>query len=494
MKENIKKIIKSAIIAIIFSLILNIIFVKTNLYSNDFLLNRIFIVFCIAEFINLHFVVGFKKLYKYIIKYRYIIALIFLIFTVFLSYNGVSIHTLSEIIIEKEMSDTLLKNDIALSFWWNFRLVLLVLATYELCMIITNENKFYSIAGMIIISFSSRLQWNFEKSIIDIIIFGEIMVVLLNLFMKSNKTLAKLGISLAFSVCLTLYILTFDVGNIISLGYIFIALAIWIIIKNKKEYKFKWTDLIYIILPILITLLLNYIYYLISGKNIFSNIDEMERNKDGLSLLFSYIYSIFLPFKNIENAWYISSVLSVFPIPLIISFYYLYKNDKHTEFLFPLVVVATIEMIHCFSGLPSIISNILLFKYVSISSIAFSISLLNVYIYLYILANIKERIFNIKYAIRITLITVCCIIFVFKPTSISSTGYLYIYSCIYCMFAFLLLNAYENKYKNVFLVFAILITIISGGFVNPINKGQEEIIKFCTNDKLEDIYEEVFEE
>lgn len=557
MKENTKKIIKSLIISIIFSVILNVIFLKTNLYTNSLFLDRVFLIFCITEFLILHFCFGIKKLYEYIIKNRYIIAVIFLILTTLLSYNGSSMGTLSENILEQEKNNTLLFSErkansqeygvetlfsisqnsnnnnymnsnlglnetdmftytnapvkdiliigklfnigylflnsyMAIAFWWNFRLIALILATYELCMIITDKNKFYSIAGMIIIAFSSTLQWNFSTCLVDIIIFGEIMIILIDLFMKSNdKRLLKLGISIGFSVCLISYIFTFDIENMISFGYLFLAIAIWVIIKNKKEYKFKISDLVYIVIPIIISILLNYRYYIVSnGNTIFSSAIERVRTQSGLSLLFSYIYSVFLPFKEVQNAWYFASIMSVFPVPIIIAFYYLYKNDKHTEFLFPIAVIVTIELIHCFSGLPTVISNILLFKYVSVQSAALVIGFANVYLYLYILSNINEKIFNIKYAIRITLITVCFVAFISRPSELSSSGIVYAYACIYCLFAFLLLNSNDKKYKKVFFTFAIIFTIISGGFVNPITKGASIINKTELAEKIQELSKE----
>lgn len=557
MKENTKKIVKSIIVSIIFSVILNIIFLKTNLYTNnEFLLDRMFLIFCITEYVILHFVFGIKKLYDYIIKKRYIIAAIFLIITTLLSYNGSSMGALSNNILEQEKNNTLLfrerkensqeygietlfsisqksnnnnyinsnlgatktdmfthtnapvkdiliigklfnigylflNSDMALAFWWNLRLISLILATYELCMIITDENKFYSVTGTIIISFSSVLQWNFSKCLIDIIIFGEIMLILINLFMKQkDKKIAKLAISIGFLISLISYMFTFDIENMISFGYVFIALAIWIIIKNRKEYKFKLLDLVYMLIPIIVCILLNYRYYIISdGNTIFSSSIEKTRSGSGLNLLMSYIYSIFLPFKEIRFSSYFSSMISIFPIPIIITFHYLYKNEKHTEFLFPLAFIVTIEIIHCFTGLPDIISNLTLFKYVSTQSVAIAISLANVYLYLYILSNIKEKIFNIKYAIRITLITVCIIALVSVPTELSSNGYIYAFACVYCLFAFLLLNSTEKKYKNVFCVCAIIFTIISGGFINPITKGTSIIEKTDLAKKIQELSE-----
>ena len=76
-----------------------------------------------------------------------------------------------------------------------------------------------------------------------------------------------------------------------------------------------------------------------------------------------------------------------------------------------------------------------------------------------------------------TLITMCIIVFVKMPTELSAKGYLYLTASIYCLFAFLLFNCNDKKYKKVFFAFGIIITIISGFFVNPIMKGKSVIIR-----------------
>ena len=51
----------------------------------------------------------------------------------------------------------------------------------------------------------------------------------------------------------------------------------------------------------------------------------------------------------------------MFPVPMLISLYYLFKYDDHTEFILPIAFIALLETIFCISGLPSIVSKITLF-------------------------------------------------------------------------------------------------------------------------------------
>ena len=62
-----------------------------------------------------------------------------------------------------------------LSFYWYIRLLAMALGSFELCMIVSNKNKRVSLLGMIIITFSSAVQWWY---CLDNLIWAQIILVL----------------------------------------------------------------------------------------------------------------------------------------------------------------------------------------------------------------------------------------------------------------------------------------------------------------------------
>lgn len=78
-------------------------------------------------------------------------------------------------------------NDAGLSIWWFGRLVALIFATFELSMILTDKKKNVSLCAAIVITFSSATQWWFSTYLIDLLIYGQLLVVLLNVFITSDK-------------------------------------------------------------------------------------------------------------------------------------------------------------------------------------------------------------------------------------------------------------------------------------------------------------------
>lgn len=331
------------------------------------------------------------------------------------------------------------------------KLIVLVFVSFKTFQIITNNNKKISIMGSILIGVSSFVTWTFK---VNTIIFGEIVIIAIEKFMKADKIKFKIGWSLAFTVASVLYILTSEIAYIVSFGYVFLALAIWLVLKNLKEYKFNKTDLFFIIIAILVITIF-IILNPISEKNTVTG-------GKGVSYLFSYGYSYVLPFVETENNIAYSSFLSFFPIPILMAMIYIYKEEKHIKFIFPILIVLVVESIWCMSGFPNILSKITLFNLVPVEKCAISVGLGCIYLYIYMISNIKENFISLKTSAKIALIILVLFFFADRPDILeNSRGYMYLFSSIVTMGYFLSLNSIHKRYTNVFLWIAIIWTLVS---------------------------------
>ncbi len=454
-KRDSKKYIILGIVALILAIIIEFILVKSNTFST-FAIGNVLAIFGIIEFIGLHFVVNFKKLYDYIIDNRYIISIVLIIVSTIVGFMQ---NTMS-------IKDWFLCTNIPLCLWWNIKFFALILASYELIQIIT-DNRYMSIAGAIIISMSGAIQWNFEY--INSIILGEIIIVLLNNLMNSKEAKNKLINSCATIILSFLYMQT-TLSFAIAFSYIWFALIVWLLIKNKNQIQenktIKW---------IIGTLFVSTIASVCSLKFVISKFqyDPIE-NSSGASYLFTYIYNIFLPFTNINKKYFYGNFISLFPIPMLVSLYYLYRNDKHVEFLLPITIITVIETIFCISGFPRIINNILGFNKVTVARCSVAVNFANLLILFYMITNIDE-IFKLKTAIKLTLISVCILAFINYPIEFATRKFLYLFAAELCSLFLLFYNYGNKKYKKVLVSFIVLFTLISGIFVNPIVKDKFEI-------------------
>ena len=559
MNKNIKKIsticLISIILTIIYELIMSLIF-KTK---SNFIIDKIFIESMIMSFILLHCSIGITKLYDFIIKHRYKIAIIMLILLTLLQYSGSSNGLLASWVLEPEKDNTIIgaarnkrsdeyaletllaisqgKNDyeyknsfirgiatdvfsvahapvkdilsigrlynlgyiilnnpgMGLAFNWNLKCISLILVTFELLYLLTNKDKKISVIGTIMVFFSGFMQW---WSIVDIIIYGELAIVLLDKFLVSNDFKIRCACLAGITISAISYVFTLYPAYMVAFGYVFLALAIWVIIKNRKEYKISKKDIIPIILSVGSIAFLGYRYWYLSQEtlNIISNTSypgkRLENGGGGIPYLFSYLYNFLLPYIDTVDNCSVANIISIYPIPMIIGIYYLYKEEKHVSFLLPISIVAVLETVFCVSGLPQILSNITLLKYTTIQRIVPAIGFANFYILLYILANIDEEIVSMKISIRISLLAMCIVAFIPLPVEFSTKGYLLLISGTLCLLSFLFLNSSDKRYKKVLLSILLLLSLIGGVLVNPITKGVGSVQNTNIAKKIQEISNE----
>lgn len=452
-KNNSKKYVILGAVSLVLALVIEFILVKSSTFS-QFAIGNVLAICGIILFVGMHFVFGFKKLYNYIIDNRYIISIVLIIVSTIVGYLQNTI----------EIKAWILATNRPLCLWWNMKFFVLLLASYELMQIITN-NRNISAIGSAIIAISGAIQWNFEY--ITPIIIGEIIVVLLNnlLNVKSLKLKMINAVGIAF---LSFIYMQTTLSLAIAFLYVWIALAIWLVIKNKENLKENNT--IYYFIG---TIIISIIGMFVSLKfvDLGFNYDPVEGPRRSASYLFTYVYNILLPFTNMEGKYLYGNFISLFPIPMLVALYYLYKNDDHTEFLLPITIVAVLETIFCISGFPSIVNKIFGFDNVNVIRATIAVNYVNLLLVFYMISNIDE-IFKIRTAVKLTLISACILAFIAYPTAFSSRNYIYVFAAEVCILFLLFYNYGNKKYKRVLLFFMVLFTLISGVFVNPIVKDK----------------------
>lgn len=411
-----------------------------------------------------------EKVKRKISKFTYFIIISVAIYEIFMLYNTLNFTGNFKDIFENWIlrPDFMLTNKISVFVFLTIRLIILLFVSFKLAMILTNNRKKVSYCSMIIIGLSGACLWNFNSLLIEILIFGESIILLLDRFLKEENFKKKILYSVCLFIFVILYALTMSLSFMIGFAYVFLAMSIWIIVKNKKVCKINNKDFIILFLEIIMSTSIIVISYKYLGKNYLEeNLRLLSTKKGNLNYIFSYLYNFILPYKEIENKKVLGNIISAFPIPMIMAFVYMYKNEKHTEFLLPMSVVAVLETIFCISGVPEIIANITMLKYVNAQNIAVVVSFINFYMLLYMLSNIEEEFVGIKSSIRISIAIMIIIIFIQLPTAISSKNYVTIFSCLLCLYVFLFLNNKDERYQKVLFAFMYIFTLI-GMFANYI--------------------------
>jgi len=387
-----------------------------------------------------------KKIGNMIIDNRYKISIIMIIIFTIIGFfiNSVDI---------KEM---LFSTDRILSLWCNIKFFTICLSSYELFFIITNKNKNLSVAGTIILAFSGCVMWNQNKY--DSLILGEIITILIYKLIECKSKKKNFLYALSIIGCFVGYMYTFR-PYAVAFGYVFFSLIVWIIAENIKKLKEDKNKICLICVTIILSIIFAIIIEMCFAKTYNDSIPNIS---SGFSGIFTYLYNILLPFYNITYKELFGGIISLAPFPMCMALYYMYKKEKHANFLLPITIITVLETIYCISGFPEIINKFTMLSGVSSMRVVPSIQLSNLFIMFYFIGNIDDFKVDLKYSMRIAVISICILPFIQYPQIFMPKKFLYIFVCELCMLIFMFFNYSEKKYQKVFIKLLMLLSLIAG--------------------------------
>lgn len=543
-------------ICTIFSIIeLFIPFIVIKKMGYNFIFDKIIILTILNFFCFSNFFFDFKKLYDFIFKKRYIIALIIIMYSTIMCYhfsslgvwNGViqpnnnvnssapifgnlrgiraddfavttptifsqdsnNFKSVSNILMGRKENITLypslpswhisilgnicnlpylllpLSNAFSLS--WFLKLFLVFFSTLELCMIICKNKKLYAFVGAMLVTFSGANNW---WGNIPIIAFGSLAVLMIYFFGKTNKRLSKLLYSILFGLIGANYFLVLYPAWMVPFAYVYFALAIWIIVDNRNKYR--WSDLLYLFIPLIIFLII-VVPTFVDSKKVYDMVSNTvypgyrfsSGGKD-YEKLFVYYLGIFLPFKDFFNPCEFSNFISLYPLPIILSIYYTIKNKiKHKKCDFLLIILTILAVLLSFWNyfkIPKIVAKITLLSFSTESRCQLVVGYLCVLILLRLIAvyecNIKLNIKKVVFSVIASILCFSIGIFIVNnilDEFLTKKMMLIDFIIFVPLFIFLIINS--CKLNKILAVILILLTFLSGVSVNPLSKGIDVFYK-----------------
>ena len=393
--------------------------------------------------------------------------------------------------------------DAGLSFYWYARLVAMMLGSYELCLILTKRNKKVSLCGMIVITFSAAVQWWY---CMQVLIWGQIVVVLVDKFMTTNKKRNKYLCALGILVSGLSYIFEFYPAWQISFGYVFLALIIWILIKNIKYEKYRFTkhDVAVIVITLLCIALLLGRWYMLSKDTLAAEMNTDypgERNEvgGGALNLYSYFYNIFFPTEEYLNPCEYSSMLSLFPIPLFLGLIYVIRNKKDLHFWIPMLVVGGFLSIWCVYGFPEFLAVLTKMSMSTAGRASIPLGTVCIYMLIYLIGNFEkdDKLINKKLSYVLSGIFILFIIYKAKTTIGFAEEFHYLDKFkillggeIFLALIFGVLNINNEKIKNYTIYGLIAVALITGLGVNPVIRTTDVLYTKPVAIKMQEIKKE----
>lgn len=126
----------------------------------------------------------------------------------------------------------------AFAFYWWWKIIALFMAAFEICRLISGR-YYYGVMGAFVFVFAPPNQWWMSQAIIEIIAFGFYALVAYNAFLITEvrwKRILALGLTF---YCVTGFVFTMYPASQVPFAYIFLAILIWIIWKNRDKKPFS---------------------------------------------------------------------------------------------------------------------------------------------------------------------------------------------------------------------------------------------------------------
>jgi hypothetical protein len=376
-----------------------------------------------------------------------------------------------------------------LSLFWILRLVLLFLISFEFLMLISNKNKIISLAGTFLITFAPAVQWWWTPSgIVEMIIYGELLILLLSDYIAQKSFIKRMIMIFFIMLFMGCYLLVLYPAWQVPMAYIFAIIGLWILVENYNNFKFDKKDILPIsAFSILFILALVYIYSKSKGTiDLLSNTaypgarfetggdkyTEFDVGCNSFIHVFRYWGNMFFPLfsDNLKaSTCNFSAFFDLFPIGLIVSCIVLFKDKIKDKLLIMFLCLYMFFTAWCVIGFPSFLAQITVMK-VSPSYRTFVIlGFLNVLILVRSISLLKYKM-NKLYSSVISLMLVVVIVIaniciygdyfdIFKIITVSSLSLALFYLIL------------RNRINKLFEFLIMLIMIVSGLFVNPIQKG-----------------------
>lgn len=375
-----------------------------------------------------------------------------------------------------------------LSFFWCGRLIALFLVSLDFFMILTKKNKTLSFVGSIMILLAPIVQWWFAvNGIAELFIFGELIIIMIYKYLNTENFKKRLLYLLITYICAGGYALIMYPSWQIPMAFVYLALAIWVIIENYKKGKIKFKDILSIIIMIglLGISLLMVLNKSMDTIKIVTNTDypgkRFEVGGGQIGFLFSYIIGIFLPFKGenlFANAPEQAMFFTLFPVGLILSIRELIKKGKKDKLLIILLICYLFLGTWCIFGFPKVLAKITFLYNSQAHRSLLALGFIDILLLIRSLSIDGESMPK-KFALALTFILTGIIVYktkTFEGNYISTKMILIM--VIACLGLFYTALRYSNKKcKYLFCLGMIFVMLLCGSMVNPIRFGSSIFTK-----------------
>lgn len=411
--------------------------------------------------------------------------------------NGVYLSYATLGYAPQELVYAVLPVEYAFSFCWWFPLILGFLMSTELFYIITNKKKLLSTTGAFLIVFSSFFLW-WGFSIYYTVAPG--VIVCLHYFLQSKEKWKKVLFGVGTAICFSVFVTNLYPAWQVPLGYMFLAIGIWLLHDNwdkiKRLKKDEWIILggaVLFMVSLIVSYLLSISEYMGTIAQTAYPGERVDTGSFYWSKLFYGAQSLFYAYKDIGNPSEAGTFFSLFPIPTIAAAYCWIKEKKKDWLTGGLLLVQIPMLIYITTGFPEIIAKVLLFSNSTTYRTIDIIGLMQIY-FLVIILSRYENVKKMPLLVAIPFGILVAFMNIFVSTR-DFPEYMNLYQNI-IMFLIIaalcigIMVSLKEKMKYVLMVTLIIISIFTGSYVRPVMKGLDAIYSKPVASKIQEICEQ----
>lgn len=271
----------------------------------------------------------------------------------------------------------LLGAEAGLSWYWCFKILAMLLLSYEFSLILTRKNKLLSSIGAFWITFTPAIQWWFMQHLGDVVFYTLLMLVSMYHFFHQNNRWLKLFLAGSLGSSIIGFVLVIYPAFQIPFAYLiafFFLYQLILAIRDKRIHLFDWlvmtATLVFSVSILGLTLWQSRDALILTLNTVYPGSRVSVGGEVEVSLLIEFLYNIFLPFKipRISNQVELASSFQFVPL-FALALPFLLQKDKIKDNLFGifLVVYTLLLSVYSFVAIPEVLSKLTLFSFVTSS-------------------------------------------------------------------------------------------------------------------------------
>jgi len=289
--------------------------------------------------------------------------------------------------------------EFGLSWFWFSRLMLLLLASFELCMIVTHRNRFLSLLGALWVTFAPGVQWWFSTGLVELLIYSQAIIIGVYYYTSGVSKKLRLLLIFVISISITGFILTIYPPFQVPLGYFILLFIIPIIYINRKSIQIEKYDYLLFSAGFLIVVISLYSFISksmdamsIVRQTVYPGHRYFNGGSYDINFLQLYLINWLLPYKNIHfsNSSELSTLINFLPA-IIFVFFRVYSLEKNKFFLLLVLLYLLFQLTWLIVPFPKILSKLTLFSYVPENRMQLIASFVTVYLSLWIFSLLSKH-------------------------------------------------------------------------------------------------------